>query len=759
MRALGFFFLIQFFPLINCLTAQEQIFQRFHAPVEINGKALSNPFGGGLNAPQFSEADLNKDGIADLVVFDRAGDVLQTYLNEGKAGVSSYVFAPDYACYFPTLVDYMQMRDYDKDGAADIFCASTAAGSQEIQVFKGYYEGNILKFKPFRFSYPGCPSCDRNLIWYPDKDQPGFWNNLFISKADIPEITDVDNDGDLDIVTFAAAIGGHVWYLRNTSVESGFGRDSLKFVLEDECWGDFYESGFIACNNCLSPVNGLCCNGFADAAPDTEEKRHPGSTVMLYDKDGDGDKEVVLGDISFGCLNMMTNGGTPADAWMVQQDTAFPSNSVPVNMAIFPAAFYLDLNNDGKKDMVVAPNSRNISEDRKGVWFYPNKGTVNNHRFELETRSFLVGDMIDIGTVAHPAFADINADGLMDLVIGNYGYYTAANPNNASLYLYLNVGTESQPRFALESADWLGMTEFSPNDFDFTPAFGDLDGDGDQDLLVGSNLGALFCYFNTAGAGQPMKFERSFTTNWLQMDVGQSSSPAIFDADGDGLNDILLGERRGNVNFFKNIGLPGDPKFNLTPTVENWGGVTAQVSGALVGYSTPAVLPAENGFQVITGTDAGLLRQYEGKTTSTTGFTLASDTWGGIDEGERTHPAFADLDSDGILEMAVGNRRGGLSLYKTVLKDCSITSVAGVPAALPLRLSPNPARAFVNVEAPFQHTVQWRVINVLGQLIATGNAPNGQFTLPVRDWTSGLYWIEVLENNRRAVGKFLKNSE
>ena len=282
-----------------------------------------------------------------------------------------------------------------------------------------------------------------------------------------------------------------------------------------------------------------------------------------------------------------------------------------------------------------------------------------------------------------------------------------------------------------------------------------MDGDGDQDLLVGSNLGALFCYYNTAGAGQPMQLERSFSTDWLQMDVGQSSVPAIYDADGDGLRDILLGERRGNVNFFKNIGLPGDPKFSLTPTIENWGAVTAQPSGALVGYSTPVLVPTMDGFQVITGTDVGTIKVYEGKTAGNTPFALVSDTWGNTDDGERSHPAFADLDSDGILEMVVGNRRGGLSLYKTVLKDCSTTSASPTPGGLPLRLSPNPANTFAQVETPFQGAVQWRAVNVLGQVQASGTAAGGQFTLPLQTWIPGIYRIEVVENGRKAVGKLV----
>ncbi|HNM27818.1 MAG TPA: hypothetical protein PKL15_20395, partial [Saprospiraceae bacterium] len=76
------------------LPAQTQMFQRLDFPVSSNGSQLEFPFAGGLNAPQLSAADLNQDQIPDLVVFDRSGDVLLTFLNEGIAGKTSYRFAP-----------------------------------------------------------------------------------------------------------------------------------------------------------------------------------------------------------------------------------------------------------------------------------------------------------------------------------------------------------------------------------------------------------------------------------------------------------------------------------------------------------------------------------------------------------------------------------------------------------------------------------------------------------------------------------------
>ena len=138
--------------------------------------------------------------------------------------------------------------------------------------------------------------------------------------------------------------------------------------------------------------------------------------------------------------------------------------------------------------------------------------------------------MIDVGTAAHPAFADVNADGLIDLVVGNYGFYTFINSQatftNSRLFLYLNVGTLAAPAFQLTDSDWTGLSQFAPQDYDFSPTFGDIDSDEDLDLLVGNNLGGVYCYRNTAGPNQPMILEYDTDPMWLALDViGSVSSP------------------------------------------------------------------------------------------------------------------------------------------------------------------------------------------------------------------------------------------
>jgi hypothetical protein len=743
--------------------AQTTMFQRMEVPLKINGTALEVPFAGGLNNPQFSAADLNNDGKLDLVIFDRGGDVVLTYLNDHITGQASYTFAPEYACNFPPMIDYALLRDYNKDGAADIFCASTAQGTGEVQVFKGYFENNMLKFKTFYFSYPTCPTCNSLYIWYPDEDQPGYWNNLPISKTDVPAVDDVDNDGDLDILAFPSGNSTNVWWFQNTSVEMGYGLDSLKFRAADRCWGKFYENGFLPCKASLSPSPTECSNGFTtpDGEVDDRETRHPGATLTTVDIEGDGDKDLILGNVSFDCLGLLVNGGSASQTWMTSLDTSFPSNDVTVQLASFPGSFYLDVNNDGKKDLLVSPNTKTICEDRKNVWFYQNTAATG-HQFTLQTKRFLVDDMLDLGSVSHPAFADIDGDGLTDLLVGNVGYYTPkvgttpATPNNASLYLFKNIGTATQPAFDLVNSNYLNMAVYAPNDFDFSPSFGDMDADGDLDLLVGSNLGALYYFRNEGGPGNPMVLEQDIDVMWISMDVGVSSSPAMFDADQDGKMDVLIGERQGNINYFKNIGSANAPKFATAPTLQTIGGVDTDAPGQSVGFSTPVMVNTQNGMMMLSGSLQGPIEAYSNITATTDPFPQVSASWGNVDDGARTHPALADIDEDGILEMVVGNQRGGLTLYKTQLVDCTTKTKEQTLVQLNIGVSPNPSNNWIRVTVPGAvASIQYRAYNTMGQLKTEGTTENSAFSVQVTNWESGVYFMEIQSGNKRGTVKLL----
>jgi hypothetical protein len=353
---------------------------------------------------------------------------------------------------------------------------------------------------------------------------------------------------------------------------------------------------------------------------------------------------------------------------------------------------------------------------------------------------------------------DVNGDGLTDIVVGNYGFYTQGISTNARLALFLNTGSATAPAFTLADTDWLGMSEFAPNDYDFIPTFGDLDNDNDLDLMVGSNYGALHYYRNSAGAGNPLVLTRDQNPLWFSIDVGLASAPFIVDLDEDGLADILMGERNGNINFFKNTGTLGSPNFATTPTVQKLGDIDLRLPGEAVGFSMPVVVPTiDGGRMLVAGAQGGQLEAYTVGAPTADPWTPVSLNWGNTDDGNRSSPAIADLDADGILDMVCGNLRGGLHLYRTELADCSPTSVFTPNAQrLPVRLYPNPVADVLHVEADATGAVSWRLFNTLGQVVTQGNAPSGTFVVEMQRFVPGVYLLEVRSGGITGVQRIVK---
>lgn len=76
---------------------------------------------GGLNTCQIHRFDLNSDQIEDLIIFDRHGNRLLTFVNDGSDSEYAYSFEPEYIDKFPKTEQWIQFVDYDNDGKKDIF--------------------------------------------------------------------------------------------------------------------------------------------------------------------------------------------------------------------------------------------------------------------------------------------------------------------------------------------------------------------------------------------------------------------------------------------------------------------------------------------------------------------------------------------------------------------------------------------------------------------------------------------------------------
>ena len=716
-----------------------QSFKEISFPVSDGNQIFPQPFTGGWKCPQFSETDFNKDGITDIYVFDRVGNIHGAYIGTKKEPDKvAYFFNPDYVRNFPYAESWVLLRDYDKDGISDFFAYSDIPGVDGIQVWKGFYDAeNRLSFKRINFKAP------YNIIFFPLF--VGGQSNLYVTRIDIPALDDIDCDGDLDIVTFNIN-GGFAEFYRNESVEKNFKTDSLLFRLEDQCWGGFYESGFSSRID-LSPAAGVCYK--ISPGELAGNLRHSGSTLLTLDADNDGDKELLLGDISFPNMTLLTNGGNCKTAWMNKQDNYFPSYDFPVDLPVFPAAFSIDVNQDSLMDLIFAPNAIFNSADKNAILYYKNIGNSSKALFKLEERNFLVNNTLDIGKGASPAWADINADGLLDLVVGNYGDFIETGKIPSGLFYFENNGSINNPSFVLKDKDFLNLNRFNEVSRDFSPVFADLDGDGDQDLLIGDEMGKLFYGENVAGKGKPFRMDQ-FVYPFMEIDVGLYAVPFIYDVNKDGLPDLLIGERNGNINFFLNTGTVSKPFFDanadLAPNITRWGGVNTNKPGYFTGSSAPVVFQTSQGIHLLTGSeDKGLLLYNTSDASSS--FPLIESQLNLLKNGFQVKPAIADINADGYYELLVGNARGGLQLYSTPWQSMTTAhKEIGDVENNTMRIYPNPANDLIRLS--LESNDSWSkasviIYDMLGRRVSQyENYQTGDY-ISIINLPKGTYYIQL----------------
>lgn len=574
-------------------------------PVVESGKLRLFPFLGGINSPKPTLIDFERDGLVDLFYGDLDGRL--TWLkNVGTA--QSPVWSMQTQRFAGVDIGTWHLFcDIDGDADYDLFCDSRNG-------YTTYYRNESVG----------------DAVSFVRKDT--IFGGFVTGSNNTPSFADLD--GDLDFDFFFGNIGGNLEFWENVG-DRFF--PSFTYVTP------WYDSVYA-----FPGVGGQRSAGRA---------QHGFSCIRFVDIDGDSDQDLFWGDINNFSLYLFSNLGAPDSSGLrINTESFLPSTTQGFNHATFG-----DLDGDDDPDMILG--IANLV-DSNCLRLLINSGDSTSPVFEEVSLNYI--DQIDVGSDAIPAFGDLDADGDLDMLVGSL---------DGRLLFYRNTGSVSSPAFERESDRFAGITGAG---FNLAPELRDVDADGDLDLLIG-NLSGRIQYWQNIGS--PQQFVASqVSVQYAGIKVDQVATVRTADLNDDGLFDLVIGEWDfngfANVLLYRNIGTVGNPSFALQSS--------ALLPRELRELCQPFVTDfnADVRLDLIVGTRKPGLPVYlnnspAGVFPDSTTLRLQAIVLPGSDDGSRLAPVVVDIDADGDDDLFTGEEDGGLNFYRAS-GTCCVGTVGNI---------------------------------------------------------------------------------
>jgi hypothetical protein len=484
----------------------------------------------GADTTQATLDDWNDDGLIDIVYGEQYGQLFYM-LNQGTRespafGPSRMIFEEDGKPLDIGVHASPLVIDWDGDGVKDLligtyqnrigFFRNTGTNKKRTFEFKGFLRDSTGKF----LALPVTPVAQNS--------EGVFKEDYFPVMA----AADWEGDGDIDLLC-GGYITGRIYFYRNIGRHDGLPK--LELVGPVEADG--------------KPINvhDWC------AAP------------CVADLNGDGLPDLVAGSFTWHAasverpafLRYYLNIGTKTEPRF--KEVQLPVRGEAPRLRL-PRPSAVDCNGDGLIDLIVSTGS--------DIVIYPNVGTRAEPLFDVTAKPIRAAWGNAPIHVDHQVL-DWNKDGWPDLVNG----YT----------VHLNAGV-GKPYFWTRNVSVLpaGVRIDHPVDLGdghFYPYLDDMDRDGKMDVLFGDWHGNIWFHHNES-TDQEQKFDiqgqKLRTTDGKNIKVGpvggdtehdfqalQGARTTLVagDYNGDGLDDLVVGDTYGKVRFYRNVGPLKSPRF------------------------------------------------------------------------------------------------------------------------------------------------------------------------------------------------------
>jgi hypothetical protein len=233
------------------------------------------------------------------------------------------------------------------------------------------------------------------------------------------------------------------------------------------------------------------------------------------------------------------------------------------------------------------------------------------------------------------------------------------------------------------------------------------------------------------------------------IDVGQAAAPQLFDLDNDGNSDLIIGERNGNINYYRNSGEGG---FDFTFETDSLGAISTVEFGFFIGSSSPHFIRYEGATLLLLGVERGRVRLYTGIDGNETGTYTAEDLNAfGVESGEKARPFVIDINNDGDPDLFCGSVGGGVLYFE----GTGPVSSRNQSKPETLRLYPNPAGDFLHVESDrLPAAAPYFIYDLSGKVLKSGSL-NGSIA-PVGSLPPGAYIMEAVQGDLRERGLWIK---